>query len=167
MILSMLYRFSPMDLRLLLIDPKMLEFAPYNDIPHLMVPPITASWRLLRCSGRVKRWIAATSVREVGAKNIKEYNDCPSSRSKSGRSTRKELNEQILAEADKYMLRCRLSVHPELKMAVDEQGDAADMQVVERGRGGGRHRGRQRGQQGMLPPDHALSEDNDPEPCSS
>lgn len=41
MILSMLYRNDPSDLRLVLIDPKMLEFSPYNGIPHLLCPVVT------------------------------------------------------------------------------------------------------------------------------
>jgi S-DNA-T family DNA segregation ATPase FtsK/SpoIIIE len=41
MILSLLYRNSPDNLRLMMIDPKMLEFLIYNDIPHLLTPVIT------------------------------------------------------------------------------------------------------------------------------
>jgi len=41
MILSLLYKNSPDQLRLLMIDPKMLEFSVYNDIPHLLTPVIT------------------------------------------------------------------------------------------------------------------------------
>jgi S-DNA-T family DNA segregation ATPase FtsK/SpoIIIE len=43
MILSMLYKHSPDSLRLILIDPKMLEFEMYHDIPHLIHPVITDS----------------------------------------------------------------------------------------------------------------------------
>ncbi len=42
MILSLLYRNSPDRLKFLMIDPKMLEFSIYNDIPHLLTPVITA-----------------------------------------------------------------------------------------------------------------------------
>jgi S-DNA-T family DNA segregation ATPase FtsK/SpoIIIE len=41
MILSLLYKNSPDQLKLLMIDPKMLEFSIYNDIPHLLTPVIT------------------------------------------------------------------------------------------------------------------------------
>ena len=41
MILSLLYRNSPQNLKFLMIDPKMLEFSIYNDIPHLLTPVIT------------------------------------------------------------------------------------------------------------------------------
>ncbi|MDR0467620.1 MAG: DNA translocase FtsK, partial [Campylobacteraceae bacterium] len=43
MLVSLLYRNSPDTLRLLMIDPKMLEFSIYNDIPHLLTPVITQS----------------------------------------------------------------------------------------------------------------------------
>jgi len=42
-IISLLYRNSPDNLKLMLIDPKMLEFSIYNDIPHLLTPVITKS----------------------------------------------------------------------------------------------------------------------------
>lgn len=38
---SLLYRNSPSDMRLILVDPKRVEMAPYNDIPHLLTPIIT------------------------------------------------------------------------------------------------------------------------------
>ena len=38
---SLLYKFSPEDLRLILIDPKMLELSVYNDIAHLLTPVVT------------------------------------------------------------------------------------------------------------------------------
>ena len=38
---SLLYKFSPHDLNLILVDPKQLELAPYNDIPHLLLPVVT------------------------------------------------------------------------------------------------------------------------------
>jgi len=38
---SLLYRNTPSDLKLILVDPKRVELAPYNDIPHLLTPVIT------------------------------------------------------------------------------------------------------------------------------
>src|SRR5262249_25459206 len=40
-LMSFLYRFSPDDLRLILIDPKQVEMQVYNSIPHLVVPVVT------------------------------------------------------------------------------------------------------------------------------
>lgn len=41
MLLSILFRASPRDVRMILIDPKMVEFSIYNDIPHLLLPVVT------------------------------------------------------------------------------------------------------------------------------
>ncbi len=41
LILSMLYRCSPNDLKLLMVDPKMVELAPFNGLPHLLCPVVT------------------------------------------------------------------------------------------------------------------------------
>ncbi|MDR1009509.1 MAG: DNA translocase FtsK 4TM domain-containing protein, partial [Rickettsiales bacterium] len=41
MILSLLYKYSPDEVKMIMIDPKMLEFAVYNDIPHLLIPVVT------------------------------------------------------------------------------------------------------------------------------
>ncbi len=43
MVISLLYRNAPDKLKLMMIDPKMLEFSIYNDIPHLLTPVITSS----------------------------------------------------------------------------------------------------------------------------
>lgn len=43
LITSLLYRFTPDELRLILVDPKMIEFASYQDIPHLLLPVVDDS----------------------------------------------------------------------------------------------------------------------------
>ena len=45
MILSILYKRSPQDVKLIMIDPKVVELKLYNDIPHLLTPVITESKR--------------------------------------------------------------------------------------------------------------------------
>ena len=57
MILSLLYKNSPDNLRLVMIDPKMLEFSMYNDIPHLLTPVITkASDAINALANMVEKW---------------------------------------------------------------------------------------------------------------
>ena len=57
MILSLLYKNSPDQLRLLMIDPKMLEFSTYNDIPHLLTPVITKPKQaIVALNNMVQRW---------------------------------------------------------------------------------------------------------------
>ena len=73
---SLLYRNSPSDLKLILVDPKQVEMAPYNDIPHLLTPVINEPEK---CISALK-WAVAEMERrlrtmaEVGKRNIGEYN---------------------------------------------------------------------------------------------
>ncbi len=77
MILSLLYKNSPDQLKLLMIDPKMLEFSIYNDIPHLLTPVITkpkqAIAALNNTVGEMERRYQLMS--ETRTKNIENYND--------------------------------------------------------------------------------------------
>ncbi|MBA1437489.1 MAG: DNA translocase FtsK [Epsilonproteobacteria bacterium] len=77
MILSLLYKNSPDQLRLLMIDPKMLEFSIYNDIPHLLTPVITkpkqAIAALSNMVGEMERRYAAMA--DTRTKNIENYNE--------------------------------------------------------------------------------------------
>ncbi len=74
---SLLYRNTPADLKLILVDPKQVEMALYHDIPHLLSPVITEPEK---CISALK-WAVAEMERrlrafaEVGKRNIGEYND--------------------------------------------------------------------------------------------
>jgi S-DNA-T family DNA segregation ATPase FtsK/SpoIIIE len=75
-VLSLLYRHSPADCRLLMIDPKMLELSVYNGIPHLLTPVVTdphkavaaLNWVVGEMEERYKR-MAKLSVRSIDAFN--------------------------------------------------------------------------------------------------
>ncbi len=77
MILSLLYRNSPDRLKLMMIDPKMLEFSIYNDIPHLLTPVITqpkkAITALSNMVGEMERRYQLMS--QTRTKNIETYNE--------------------------------------------------------------------------------------------
>tara|TARA_R110002095_G_scaffold35504_1_gene33444 strand:+ start:5969 stop:8308 length:2340 start_codon:yes stop_codon:yes gene_type:complete len=76
MILSLLYRHSPETCRLILIDPKMLEFSMYNDIPHLLTPVVTEpnkavfalKWAVREMENRYR------GMSHLGVRNIENYN---------------------------------------------------------------------------------------------
>lgn len=75
-IMSFLYRCPPQLLRLILIDPKMVEFAQYNGIPHLMMPVVTEP---RKASGALGAAVAEMERRyhllaDNGVPNIEEYN---------------------------------------------------------------------------------------------
>ncbi len=75
-IVSLLYRNSPDNLKLMLIDPKMLEFSIYNDIPHLLTPVITKSKQAITALNNMvaemeRRYQLMSQTR---TKNIEGYN---------------------------------------------------------------------------------------------
>jgi S-DNA-T family DNA segregation ATPase FtsK/SpoIIIE len=75
-ILSILYRRSPQEVRLLLIDPKIVELKLYNDIPHLLTPVITEPKRAFQalqyCICEMERRYSLLD--HVGVRDIKSYN---------------------------------------------------------------------------------------------
>jgi S-DNA-T family DNA segregation ATPase FtsK/SpoIIIE len=81
MVLSLLYRHSPDDCRMLMIDPKMLELSVYNGIPHLLAPVITdphkavaaLNWAVREMEERYKQ-MAALSVRNIDVFNNRVRN---------------------------------------------------------------------------------------------
>jgi S-DNA-T family DNA segregation ATPase FtsK/SpoIIIE len=76
MILSLLYKATPDDVRLIMIDPKMLELSVYGDIPHLLAPVVTdmrlAAHALNWCVGEMERRYRLLSA--MGVRNLAGYN---------------------------------------------------------------------------------------------
>ncbi|MDX2156422.1 MAG: DNA translocase FtsK 4TM domain-containing protein [Hyphomicrobiaceae bacterium] len=76
LILSLLFRLSPAECRLLMIDPKMLELSAYNGIPHLLAPVVTdphraaaaLAWAVSEMEERYKR------MAQLGVRNIEMFN---------------------------------------------------------------------------------------------
>ena len=76
MLLSMLLKYTPNELRLILIDPKQLELANYNDIPHLLTPVVTdmteAASSLSWCVAEMERRYQLMSLLKV--RKLNEFN---------------------------------------------------------------------------------------------
>ncbi len=76
-ILSMIYKASPSDLRLILVDPKMLELSIYDGIPHLLLPVVTKP----KPAVQAMRWAIREMERryrhmaDTGTRNILGYNE--------------------------------------------------------------------------------------------
>jgi len=76
LIISLLYRNNPDDVKLILIDPKQVEFSDFKDIPHLLVPVIndpknaagTLNWACTEMENRYRL------IQEVGARDLAGYN---------------------------------------------------------------------------------------------
>lgn len=77
-IASILYKARPEEVKMILIDPKMVELNNYNGVPHLMVPVVTdankaagaLNWAVAEMTGRYKKF-AANGVRDIGSFNSK------------------------------------------------------------------------------------------------
>ena len=86
MILSLLYKASPQRIRLILIDPKMLELSVYEGIPHLLAPVVTdmrqASAALNWCIGEMDRRYKLMSA--MGVRNLAGYNSKIAEADKAG-----------------------------------------------------------------------------------
>lgn len=76
-IVSMLYKFSPSELKLIMVDPKRVELSVYNWIPHLLTPVVTNADKALNAL----KWCVAEMLRrydlatKVKARNLEEYNE--------------------------------------------------------------------------------------------
>ena len=77
MILSLLYRLSPRECRLIMVDPKMLELSVYDDIPHLLTPVVTdpkkavvaLKWAVREMEDRY------SAMSKMGVRNIEGFNE--------------------------------------------------------------------------------------------
>ena len=74
---SLLYKFSPSELRLILIDPKMLELSVYNDIAHLLTPVVTEPKKAIIalkwvCKEMERRY---SLMNEEGTRSLEGYNE--------------------------------------------------------------------------------------------
>ncbi|MGC3998905.1 MAG: DNA translocase FtsK [Anaeromyxobacter sp.] len=76
MILSMLYRQTPAEVRMIMVDPKMTELSAYEDIPHLLLPVVTDPQK----AARALQWAVDEMERrtqvlaDTGSKDLKSYN---------------------------------------------------------------------------------------------
>ncbi len=81
-IASLLYRFSPDQLRFVMIDPKVVELQQYNTLPHLVVPVVTDPKKVVLAL----RWVISEMEKryqifaKVGVRNIKSFNERPRSK---------------------------------------------------------------------------------------
>ena len=84
LILSLLFRFSPRDLKLLMVDPKMVELMPFNGLPHLLCPVVTdakkasaaLAWVVNEMEDRYQL-LAKATTRNIEAYNGKQEEKMP------------------------------------------------------------------------------------------
>ncbi|QSB00119.1 DNA translocase FtsK 4TM domain-containing protein [Methylomonas sp. EFPC1] len=127
MILSLLYKAKPEDVRMIMIDPKMLELSVYEGIPHLLTPVVTD----MKDAQNALRWAVAEMERryklmsKVGVRNLAGYNQAVREAEAAGQPIRDPLfrSETPVALED-YPL---LDTLPSIVIVIDE---LADMMMV-------------------------------------
>ena len=141
LIMSLLYRNSPSDMRLIIVDPKRVEMAVYKDIPHLLTPIINDTTKALSAM----KWAAGemdrryTIMEEQGVKTITDYNNLMEEKSKDSKdsSTEGEENENakmpyiviVIDEMSDLMMQASKELEP-LIVRIAQLGRAAGMHLV-------------------------------------
>jgi len=128
MILSLLYRMTPDQLRLIMIDPKMLELSTYDDIPHLLSPVVTEpakairalKWAVEQMEDRY-RMMASISVR-----NLANYNEKVRAAKAKGKPLGRRVQTGYDAETGKPIYeeeQLDFQPLPQIVVVVDELAD--------------------------------------------
>jgi DNA segregation ATPase FtsK/SpoIIIE, S-DNA-T family len=118
MILSLVYKSEPKDVRLIMVDPKMLELSVYEGIPHLLAPVVTdmkqAAAALNWCVGEMERRYKIMSW--VGVRNLSGFNSKIADAEKKGN----QLEDPLTLATDNPTFLERL---PHIVVVIDELAD--------------------------------------------
>jgi S-DNA-T family DNA segregation ATPase FtsK/SpoIIIE len=127
MILSLLYKAKPDEVRLIMIDPKMLELSVYEGIPHLLTPVVTD----MKDAQNALRWAVAEMERryklmsKVGVRNLAGYNHAVTEAEANGKPIRDPLfRPETPVPLEDYPT---LTTLPSIVIVIDE---LADMMMV-------------------------------------
>lgn len=128
MILSLLYKATPEQVRLIMIDPKMLELSVYEGIPHLLTPVVTD----MKEASNALRWAVAEMERryklmsKMGVRNLAGFNQLIEDATARGEAIRDPMFQMInpLEEGEEYPT---LSTLPSVVIVIDE---LADMMMI-------------------------------------
>ncbi|WP_317134038.1 DNA translocase FtsK [Methylococcus mesophilus] len=127
MILSLLYKAGPAEVRLIMIDPKMLELSVYEGIPHLLTPVVTD----MKEAANALRWCVAEMERRyklmslVGVRNLEGFNQRVREAAEAGKPLRDPLWNPNLALGDEEPP--QLEPLPCIVIVIDE---LADMMMI-------------------------------------
>lgn len=128
MILSLLYKMSPEECKLIMIDPKMLEFSMYNGIPHLLTPVITdpskavigLKWAVKEMEDRYR------AMAQLNVRNISGYNQKLREMKTSGEKFERTVQTGFDMETGKPIYEKQeldLTPLPYIVIVVDEMAD--------------------------------------------
>ncbi|MDG2047400.1 MAG: DNA translocase FtsK 4TM domain-containing protein [Halioglobus sp.] len=127
MLLSLLFKSGPADVRLIMVDPKMLELSVYDGIPHLLTPVITD----MKDAANGLRWCVAEMERRyklmasMGVRNLAGYNRKVDDALKAGTALTDPLwkPDPIFAETDEQQSPPNLEKLPSIVVVIDEFAD--------------------------------------------
>ncbi|MFM9862284.1 MAG: DNA translocase FtsK 4TM domain-containing protein [Micropepsaceae bacterium] len=128
MILSLLYRLTPAQCKLIMIDPKMLELSAYDGIPHLLSPVVTdpkkaivaLKWTVREMEDRYRR------MSKLGVRNIKGYNERIARAAAKGESLKRTVQTGFDSQTGEPMYEeenLPLDHMPYIVVIVDEMAD--------------------------------------------
>ena len=128
MILSLLYKATPEQVRLIMIDPKMLELSVYEGIPHLLTPVVTD----MKEASNALRWAVAEMERryklmsKMGVRNIAGFNHLIDEATARGETIRDPMFQLVnpLEEGEDFPI---LNKMPSIVIVIDE---LADMMMI-------------------------------------
>ncbi len=134
MILSLLYKMTPEECKMIMIDPKMLEFSMYNDIPHLLTPVITdpakavvgLKWAVCEMEKRYRK------ISDLHVRNIFGYNQKLKELKESGEKVFKTIQVGFDAQTGKPIYEKQeldTTPMPYIVIVVDE---VADLMIMAR-----------------------------------
>ncbi len=118
-LISLLYKSSPADVRLIMVDPKMVELGNYNGIPHLLIPVVTdpkkasgaLSWAVSEMERRYALFAAS------GVRGLSDYNELV-------RQQQEQTQEQPTEDADgQQVMHPRMEHLPQIVIVIDELAD--------------------------------------------
>jgi S-DNA-T family DNA segregation ATPase FtsK/SpoIIIE len=127
-LLSLLYRFTPSECRLILIDPKVLELKSYDDIPHLLSPVVTEPHK----SVRALKWAVGEMenryrmMSSVNSRSINAFNDKVRSAAAKGTPLGRRVQTGFDAETGEELYeeeQLDYQVLPQIVLIVDELAD--------------------------------------------
>ncbi len=117
LLVSLLYKASPEDLRLLLVDPKTVEFSAFNNLPHMLIPnTITEcekavdalSWLVTEMDNRYRK------LNALGVKKISEYNETPEVL--SGATPKMFYIVMVFDEVGDFMTRAKKEIEEKIRL---------------------------------------------------
>ncbi len=128
MILSLLYRFSPAEVRFIMVDPKMLELSVYDGIPHLLTPVVTEprkaiialKWAVKEMEDRYR------AMSKLGVRSLTAFNRQVSQAIKEGKTIRKRIQTGFSNETGEPVYEMQefdLKPMPQIVIVIDEMAD--------------------------------------------